>query len=110
MLPLNAVALAAAVAFALGSGVGVRTSHLCLATLAGYLLVVHSSVLLLGLVGHLSLSPLAIVVTATLLVATWLAEFPRKHGTPETPASRAPFSAVALFSPLAASAALLAWM
>ena len=110
MLPLNAVALAAAVAFALGSGAGARTSHLCLATLAGYLVIVHSTVLLLGLAGHLSLYALAIVVTGTLIVATWLAECPRKHGTLEPPARRAPFSAVALFSPLAAAAALLAWM
>ena len=110
MLPLNAVALAAAVAFALGSGAGVRTSHLCLATLAGYLLIVHSTVLLLGLAGHLSLYALAIVVTGTFIVATWLAECPRKHGALEPPPSRPPFSAVALFSPLAASAAFLAWM
>jgi hypothetical protein len=110
MLPLNAVALAAAVAFALASGAGVRTSHLCLATLAGYLLIVHSSVLLMGLAGHLSLYALAIVVTGTLLVATWLAEFPRAHGSLEPPESRAPVNAVALFSPLAAAAALLAWM
>jgi len=110
MLPLNAVALAAAVAFALGSGAGARTSHLCLATLAGYLVIVHSTVLLLGLAGHLSLYALAIVVTGTLIVATWLAECPQKHGTLEPPARRAPFSAVALFSPLAAAAALLAWM
>src|SRR4030095_4217091 len=55
MLSLNAGALAAAVAFALASGAGGRTSHLCLATLAGYLVIVHSTVLLTGLVGHLSM-------------------------------------------------------
>ena len=89
MLSLNAGALAAAVAFALASGAGGRTSHLCLATLAGYLVIVHSTVLLTGLVGHLSVQVLTGVVWVVFLIATWLAEFPGRHGDPERPATSA---------------------
>jgi len=110
MLSLNAGALAAAVAFALASGAGGRTSHLCLATLAGYLVIVHSTVLLTGLVGHLSVQVLTGVVWVVFLIATWLAEFPGRHGDPERPASRTAYNAAALFPPLAATAAFLVWL
>ena len=47
----------------------------------------------------------------SLLVATWLAECPRRHGDPERPASRdAPSAPRRSFPPLAATAALLAWL
>src|SRR4030095_5587341 len=105
MLPLNAGALAAAVAFALASGAGGRTSQLCLATLAGYLVIVHSTVLLTGLGGHLSLHALTVVVTGIFLVAPWLAEFPRQRSHLERP--QGTYNATALFPPLAAMAAFL---
>jgi hypothetical protein len=108
MLPLNAGALAAAVAFALASGAGGRTSQLCLATLAGYLVIVHSTVLLTGLGGHLSLHALTVVVTGIFLVATWLAEFPRQRSHLERP--QGTYNATALFPPLAATAAFLIWL
>src|SRR5215470_1452323 len=110
MLALNAVALAGAVAFALASGAGGQASRLCLATLAGYLVIVHSAVLLTGVAGHLSVPGLATVVTVVFLIATWLAKGehePRRLGQEE---SRVPFNAVALFPLLAATAALLVWM
>ncbi|HKC40011.1 MAG TPA: hypothetical protein VKC15_10755, partial [Gemmatimonadales bacterium] len=110
MLPLNAVALAGAVAFALAAHSGGQASRLCLATLAGYLVIVHSTVLLTGLAGHLSVPGLATVVTVVFLIATWLAKLKRESRRLEQPEGRAPFSAVALFPPLAATAALLAWM
>jgi hypothetical protein len=110
MLPLNAVALAGAVAFALASHAGGQASRLCLAFLAGYLVIVHSTVLLTGLAGHLSVRGLATVVTVVFLIATALAEFEREPRRLERPESRAPFKAVELFPPLAATAALLAWM
>src|SRR5262245_46252109 len=110
MLLLNAGALAAAVAFALAAGAGRRTSRLCLATLAGYLVIVHSAVLLASLVGHLTVRGLAEAVTAALVVAAGLAWSRRRHHEPEPPANRAPVNAVALFPPLAATAALLLWL
>jgi len=110
MLPLNALALAGAVAFALASDARGHASRLCLATLAGYLVIVHSAVLLTGLAGHLSVRGLATGVTVVFLIATWLATFERGTRRLERPESRAPFNAVALFPPLAATAALLAWM
>jgi hypothetical protein len=42
--------------------------------LAGYLVIVHSTVLLTGLAGHLSVHGLATVVTVVFLIATWLAK------------------------------------
>src|SRR5262245_65377702 len=110
MLPLNAIALAGAVAFALASDVNGQASRLCLATLAGYLVIVHSAVLLAGLVGHLTVRGLAEAVTAALVVAVGLAWSRRRHHEPEPPANRAPDNAVALFPPLAATAALLLWL
>src|SRR6185436_15527136 len=110
MLPLNALALAGAVAFALASHAGGQASRLYLATLAGFLVIVHSTVLLTGLAGHLSVPGLATVVTVDFLIATWLVKLKREPRRLEQPEGRAPFSAVALFPPLAATAALLAWM
>src|SRR5437867_11582170 len=110
MLPLNAVALAGAVAFALASDAGGQASRLCLATLAGYLVIVHSTVLLTGLAGHLSVPGLATVVTAAFLIAAWLAKLIREPRRLERPEGRPPFTAVALFPPLAATDAPLAWM
>src|ERR1043166_7225964 len=101
MLPLNAVALAGAVA---------QASPLCLAPLAGYLVIVHSTVLLTGLAGHLTVYGLATVVTVVFLIATWLAKLEGEPRRLEQPEGRAPLSAVTLFPPLAATAALLAWM
>src|SRR4030095_4710881 len=108
MLPLNAGALAAAVAFALASGAGGRTSQLWLATLAGCLMPVHSTVLLTGLAGHLSLHALTVVVWGVFLVATWLAEFPQQRSQLDPPPRT--YNAAALFPPLAATAALLVWL
>ena len=110
MLLLNAVALAGAVAFALASDVNGQASRLCLATLAGYLVIVHSAVLLTGLAGHLSVRGLATVVTGVLLIATWLVWFELEPRRLERPERAAPFNAVALFPPLAATAAMLAWL
>src|ERR1700752_4937533 len=111
MLLLNAGALAAALAFALAAGAGRRTSRLCLATLGGYLLIVHSAVLLAGLTGHLTVDGLAEVVTVLLVAGVWLAWTRRgRDEQSELPETRAPFSAMALFPPLAATAALLIWL
>src|SRR5499426_2724795 len=110
MLPLNAVALAGAVAFALASDVNGQAGRFCLATLAGYLVIVHSAVLLTGLAGHLSMGGLATVVTVVFLIATWLARFDFEPRRLERPERAAPFNAVALFPPLAATAAILAWL
>jgi len=114
MLLLNAGALAAALAFALAAGPGRRTSRLCLATLAGYLLIVHAAVLLAGLTGHLTVGGLTVVVTAALAIGIGLAWARRRCDarsvTSEPPEARVPFSAMALFPPLAAAAALLVWL
>src|SRR5262245_393025 len=110
MLLLNAVALAGAVAFALASGAGGQASQLCLATLAGYLVIVHSTVLLTGLAGHLRVPGLATVAMVVFLIGTWLATVEREPRRVAQSERRVPFSAVALFPPLTATATLLAWM
>src|SRR5262245_9678348 len=111
MLLLNAAALAAAVALALATGAGRRTSRLCLATLTGYLLIVHTAVLLAGLASHLTMRGLAEVVTAALAVGVGLAWVRRRRDEPsESTQIRAPVSAMTLFPPLAATAALVVWL
>ena len=110
MLPLNAGALAAAVAFALASGAGGRTSHLCLATLAGYLVIVHSTVLLTGLVGHLSVQVLTGVVAVALPGRHLAGRVSGAARRPRAAGGRTAYNAAALFPPLAATAAFLVWL
>jgi hypothetical protein len=57
----------------------------------------------MGLAGHLSVPGLATVVTVGFLLATWLAKLKREPRRLEQSEGRAPFSAVALFPPLAAT-------
>ena len=87
MLLLNAGALAAAMVFAVAAGAGRRISRLCLATLAGYLLTVHSTVLLAGLAGHLTVRGLAAAITAAFLVGAWLAAIRSRRPAPPTAAA-----------------------
>jgi hypothetical protein len=110
MLLLNAGALAAAVAFALAAGAGHRASRLCLATLGGYLLTIHSAVLLAGLAGHLTVRGVTVAITAALLIGAWLAATTPRRPAPASSQPRAPFSAGALFAPLVATAALGVWL
>src|SRR5262249_34137906 len=53
-LALNGAAIVTAIAMAVAAGAGGSTSGLVLATLAGYLIVIHSLVLAAGLFGHLT--------------------------------------------------------
>src|SRR5262245_59375866 len=59
-LVLNAGALFVAVRFALAAGSGVRCSRLVLTTLSGYVVVIHTAVLLAGLLGSLTIKGLAV--------------------------------------------------
>jgi hypothetical protein len=111
MLLLNAGALAAALAFALAAGAGRRTSRLCLATLGGYVLIIHTAVLLAGLTGHLTVPALAAEVTVVFVLGAGLAWARRGRDERTAPPEiHAPVSAMALFPPLAATAALLLWL
>ena len=109
LLVLNAGALAAAVALRAGVRRRGPDEPSVPGHARGYLVIVHSTVLLTGLVGHLSVQVLTGVVAVVFLIATWLAEFPGRHGDPERPASRTAYNAAALFPPLAATAAFLVW-
>src|SRR5262245_66264142 len=117
MVLRNACALAAPLAFALAAGAVRRTSRLCLATLGGDLLIAHTSVLLAGLAGHLTIRGLAVVVTAALVAGIGLAWSRRGRHAPRVLAEshesadiHVPPGALALFPPLAATAALVVWL
>ena len=104
---LNGGAVLAALAVAARLGLHGRASALLLGTLSGYLVLVHSSVLLAGLLGYLTPGGLAAIVTAVVLAAAWLARGPRP--APPIPDGAARFTPASLLAPLAAIAAGAAW-
>ena len=68
-LVLNAGALFVAVRLALAVGSGVRCSRFVLFTLSGYVVTIHTAVLLAGLLGWLTISGLVAVVAAGVATA-----------------------------------------
>ena len=104
-LLLNGGAVAAAVAIALARGATTRASPLGLATLAGYVALVHSLVLGAGLVGHLTVGGLALPLAVVLAIALWLA---RWAPPPQRQASDT-VTAPGLFACLVAAAAAVGW-
>ena len=106
-LVLNGGALLVAFLVAGAVGHGRRTSGLVLATFSGYLIVVHSIVLVAGLLGHLTVAGLTVVVTAGLTGALWLTRR-ADHGAESTDTGER-FTAATLFAPLAAIASSVVW-
>ena len=106
-LLLNLGAVAAAAAFGLAGSSTSRARPLGLATLAGYLAIVHTLVLGAGLLGHLTVVGLVVLLTVTLALALWLAR--RATAADEARDARAPLTTWGVFAALAASAALVVW-
>jgi hypothetical protein len=104
---LNGGAVAAAVATALARGATTRSTPLGLATLAGYLALVHALVLGAGLLGHLTVGGLAFLLAVGLAVALWLARRVPARRRETDPTNG--LSAAGLFARLAATAAAIAW-
>jgi hypothetical protein len=108
-LVLNAAVVFVAIVLAVARGAGGRVSRVLLGTLCGYLILVHSILLLAGLVGHLAVGGVALLVAGAMAGALGLA----RCGGCE-PASEhlggGPRGAPALFSPLAAVTAGVVWV
>src|SRR5262245_34479022 len=103
---LNGGAMLAALAVATRLGLRAGGHALLLGTLAGYLVLVHTSVLFAGLLGLLTLGGLAMVSAALVLVV--LAAL-RTNAPSWSPPAAAPFTAATLFGPVVAIAAGVAW-
>ncbi len=74
----------------MAAGAATSASGLVLATLAGYLILVHSLVLAAGLLGHLTVGGLGALVATALVISLWLAREAwrdlRAVETPQPPA------------------------
>lgn len=82
-LALNGGVVLVAVALAVTAGYAARPSNLVLATLTGYLVLVHSLVLGAGLLGHLTAAGLGLLLSAPVAAALWLVRRgPPDHGGP----------------------------
>src|SRR5262249_60841199 len=79
LIVLNAGAMAVAVVAARSARLGGGTGALVLGSLCGYLIVVHSVVLLAGLWGYLSIGGVAMLLVSALVGALWLSHRAR-HG------------------------------
>jgi hypothetical protein len=106
-LLLNGAAVFVAVCVAVGLGLRGRTSRLALASLAGFLVVVHSVVLVSGLAGRLTAGGMAVGLTVAAAGALALAR--RATWAHEVAVPAAPFTPATLFAPLAAIAAAVGW-
>jgi hypothetical protein len=87
-------------------GPGGRGDLLLLATLSGFLVLVHSLVLTAGLLGHLTADGLGLVLVGAGATAVVLWRR-RDHGLARVEAAE--WSAAKVFAPLAALVAMLAW-
>jgi hypothetical protein len=107
-LVLNAGVLFVAVRLALAVGSGARCSQLVLTTLSGYVVTIHTTVLLTGLLGWLTTGGVAAVVAAAVAGAWW----PARSQVDE--AASAPgvstFAPAMLFAPVLAAITAAAWM
>src|SRR5687768_409463 len=106
-LVLNAGALFIAVRLALASGSGVRCSRLVLATLSGYVVVIHTVVLFAGLLGWLTIGSLAAVVAAAVAGAWGLARSRVDDAT--SAAGVSTFTPAMLFPPVLAAITVVTW-
>jgi hypothetical protein len=109
---LNGGALLAALAVA--TRLGFRGPGCALSTIGGYLVLVHSSVLFAGLLGHLTVPGVAALGAAVALAAgcAAVAATGPAHAAGQGARRRpdgGPFTAITLFAPLAALATGAAW-
>jgi hypothetical protein len=107
-LVLNAGALFVAVRLALAVGSGVRCSRLVLTTLSGYVVVIHTAILLAGLLGRLTIGGLAAVVAAAVAGAWWPARSRIDDAT--SAAGVSTLTPAMLFAPALAAITAAAWM
>src|SRR4030095_17023247 len=107
-LARTAGALFVAVRLALAAGSGVRCSRLILSTLSGYVVVIHTAVLVAGLLGWLTIGGLAAVVAAAVAAATWLARSRVDDATSAAGVSTC--TPATLFAPILAAITAVAWM
>jgi len=107
-LALNAGAVLVAVLLAVATGAHARASRLAVVTLSGYLLAVHSLVLLTGLIGSLTRAGLILAVAPAVAAAAWLAHRRSVESAPGATYARA--STPTLFVLLAATVAGAAWI
>jgi hypothetical protein len=107
-LLLNAGALFVAVRLALAAGSGVRCSRLILATLSGYVVVIHTAVLLVGLLGWLTIGGLAVVVAIAVAAARSLVR--SRVDEPTSAAAVSTFTPAMLFAPVLAAITAVVWI
>ena len=107
-LVLNGGAVFVAVALAVTAGFGARPSHMALATLSGYLVLVHSLVLGAGLLGHLTATGLGLLLSVAVTTALWLLR--RAAPDPGTLDRGASLTRTAWLVSLAAGGLLGVWM
>lgn len=107
-LALNTGAVLVAVLLAVATGAHARASRLAVVTLSGYLLAVHSLVLLTGLIGSLTRAGLIVAVVPAVAAAAWLARRRLIESAPEAMYARP--STPTLFVLLAASVAGAGWI
>src|SRR5215831_8482855 len=106
-LVLNAGALLVALLVSRAAGLGERTSRLLLGTLAGFLGIVHTSVLLTGLTGHLTVHAVGVLLAGALVLILWRS---RPAPPPRVVAERgSAFTPVTLLLPLAALSSAVVW-
>ena len=106
-LLLNGGAVVAALALARARGATTRMTPLALATLSGYLVLVHSLVLAAGLSGHLTVTGLGILLAGAVGAALWLARRARPSSfDPET----RPAGVLTAFAVLVAAVAAGVWV
>jgi hypothetical protein len=106
-LLLNGGTVAAALAIALAREATTRAFPLGLATLAGFLALVHGLVLGAGLLGHLTVGGVTLLLILALAAALWLARRIRSPGGEPDPIDT--LTAADLFARLAAVAATIVW-
>src|SRR5262245_37572620 len=107
-LVLSAGALFVAIRLALAAGSGVRCSRLLLTTLSGYVVVIHTAVLLAGLLGSLTIRGLVVVVAVAVPGAWWLARSRVNHAPGAAGVSTLP--PAMLFAPVLAAMTTIVWM
>ena len=106
-LVLNGGVVFVAAALAVTAGYAARPGHLVLATLSGYLVVVHSLVLGAGLLGHLTAAGLGLLLSVPVAAALWLVRRGAPdHGGPDRGRSLTP---IALLVSLAAGGMFGVW-
>src|SRR5262245_10241557 len=79
-----------------------------LSTLSGYVVVIHTAVLLAGLLGWLTIGGLAAVVAIAVAAAWWLVR--RRVDEPTSTAGVSTFTPAPLFAPVLAAITAIAWM